>query len=57
MKKQEIQKLTEEEMADWPHHGVVKLEKPFVDPRGVIQPLVDRIMRSATMIECPRRVR
>ena len=51
MKKQEIQKLTEEEMADWPHHGVIKLEKPFVDPRGVIQPLVDRIMRSAIMIE------
>jgi len=42
---------TEEEKASWPDHGVVKLEKPFVDVRGNIQPLVDRMMKSAVMIE------
>jgi len=46
-----IQRLTSEEMAAWPAHGVVKLEKPFVDVRGKIQPLVDEMMRSAVMIE------
>jgi len=30
---------------------VVKLEKPFIDARGNIQPLVDEMMRSAVMIE------
>ncbi|MBT5940989.1 MAG: cupin domain-containing protein, partial [Rhodospirillaceae bacterium] len=35
----------------WPAHGVVKLEKPFIDARGKIQPLVDEMMRSAVMIE------
>ena len=43
--------LTEEEVASWPAHGVVKLEKPFVDVRGKIQPLVDEMMRSAVLIE------
>jgi len=43
--------LTDEEMASWPAHGVVKLEKPFEDVRGKIQPLVDEIMKSAVMIE------
>jgi dTDP-4-dehydrorhamnose 3,5-epimerase-like enzyme len=47
----EIDPLTEEEMAKWPAHGVVKLEKPFVDGRGRIQPLVDILMKSAVMIE------
>jgi quercetin dioxygenase-like cupin family protein len=47
----DIPALTEEEMANWPAHGVVKLEKPFVDVRGKIQPLVDEMMRSAVMIE------
>jgi quercetin dioxygenase-like cupin family protein len=42
--------VTEEERANWPEHGVVKLEKPFVDGRGKIQPLVDLMMRSAVMI-------
>ena len=51
MKKMEIDPLTEEEMAKWPAHGVVKLEKPFVDGRGRIQPLVDILMKSAVMIE------
>ena len=47
----DILPLTDEETAAWPAHGVVKLEKPFVDVRGKIQPLVDEMMRSAVMIE------
>ena len=46
-----IPEVTEDEKARWPHHGVGKLEKPFVDVRGKIQPLVDEMMRSAVMIE------
>ena len=46
-----VKPLTEEEKATWPAHGVVKLEKPFVDARGEIQPLVDMMMESAVMIE------
>ena len=46
-----IPEITDEERASWPAHGVVKLEKPFRDIRGEIQPLVDEIMRSAVMIE------
>ena len=42
---------TKEEMAQWPSHGVVKLENPFVDGRGSILPLVDTLMKSAVMIE------
>ena len=45
-----ISPLTEEEMKDWPKHPLVNLEKPFVDLRGSIQPLVDSIMKSAVMI-------
>ena len=45
-----ITPLTEEEMKAWPKHPLVKLEKPFVDLRGSIQPLVDSIMKSAVMI-------
>ena len=33
-----------------PDHPMVVLEKPFVDDRGEIQPLVDRLMRSAVLI-------
>ena len=43
--------ITREETAAWPGHGVVKLEKPFVDSRGKIQPLVDLMMKSAVLIE------
>jgi len=50
MTKQKTEPLTEEEMAEWPEHGVVKLEKPFVDVRGNIQPLVDTMMKSVVMI-------
>ena len=45
-----IAPLTEEEMKYWPKHPLVNLEKPFVDLRGSIQPLVDSIMKSAVMI-------
>ena len=43
--------VTNEEKAQWSEHGVVKLEKPFVDSRGAIQPLVDMMMKSAVMID------
>ena len=43
--------VTSEERATWPDHGLVNLEKPFVDSRGEIQPLVDLMMRSAVLIE------
>lgn len=45
-----IDPLTEEEKALWPDHPLVDLEKPFVDDRGAIQPLVDMMMKSAVMI-------
>lgn len=46
-----IDPVTDEEKATWPPHPMVSLEKPFVDVRGAIQPLVDRMMKSAVMIE------
>ena len=46
-----ITPLTDEEMRDWPKHPLVNLDKPFVDLRGSIQPLVDSIMKSAVMIQ------
>ena len=51
MASSKITPLTEEEMRDWPKHPLVNLEKPFVDLRGSIQPLVDSIMKSAVMIQ------
>ena len=51
MTKLTIEPLTEQEIEMWPAHGVVKLEKPFVDGRGSIQPLVDTLMKSAVMIK------
>ena len=33
-----------------PDKEIVELENPFVDQRGEIQPLVDKIMKSAVMI-------
>ncbi len=48
----DIDPLTEEEKTTWPPFDhPVKLEKPYVDTRGSIQPLVDRLMKSAVMIE------
>jgi len=43
--------ITDKERATWPSHGIIKLEKPFVDKRGSIKPLVDIMMRSAIIIE------
>ena len=45
-----INPLTEEEIKKWPTKPLVDLEKPFVDNRGSIQPLVDTLMKSAVMI-------
>ncbi len=50
MNPSKIPPLTEEEMKGWPKNPLVNLEKPFVDLRGSIQPLVDSIMKSAVMI-------
>ena len=50
MGKNDIDPLTEEEKASWPKDPMVGLEKPFVDARGAIQPLVDEMMKSAVMI-------
>ena len=43
----DIDPVTEEEKATWPTEPLVELEKPFVDVRGAIHPLVDRLMKSA----------
>ena len=51
MVKLDIDPVTNEEEKDWPGEVIVPLEKPFVDGRGAIQPLVDKIMKSAVMIE------
>ena len=51
MSNETLRPVTSEERATWPEHGLVKLEKPFVDSRGEIQPLVDLMMRSAVLIE------
>jgi quercetin dioxygenase-like cupin family protein len=51
MVKNDIDAVTEEEKASWPTEAMVGLEKPLVDARGAIQPLVDEIMKSAVMIE------
>ncbi|SRR5258708_5321820 len=45
-----IRPLTEEEKKTWPKDIIVSLEKPFVDERGEIQPLVDLMMESAVVI-------
>lgn len=48
----DIEPVTEEEKLSWPPFDkVVKLEKAFTDARGTIQPLVDRLMKSAVLIE------
>ena len=51
MSSSKINPLTLMEMEQWPSSPLVNLEKPFVDARGSIQPLVDLMMRSAVMIE------
>lgn len=48
----DIEPVTEEEKLSWPPFDtVVKLDKAHVDARGSIQPLVDRLMKSAVLIE------
>ena len=47
----DIEPVTEKEKATWPTEPLVELEKPFVDVRGAIHPLVDRLMKSAVLIE------
>ncbi|NQU57167.1 MAG: hypothetical protein HQ513_08025, partial [Rhodospirillales bacterium] len=51
MSEPDIDPVTEEERLSWPDQAIVPLEKPFVDGRGAIQPLVDRMMKSAVVIE------
>lgn len=46
----QIDPVTEDEKATWPEGPLVELEPPFVDVRGAIHPLVDRIMKSAVLI-------
>lgn len=46
-----IEPVTEDEKATWPKEPLVSLENPFVDIRGAIHPLVDRVMKSAVLIE------
>ena len=47
----EVDPVTENEKSLWPSKPLVDLQKPFVDKRGSIQPLVDLMMKSAVMIE------
>ena len=51
MKNDKLTAVTDKEKATWPEHGLVKLERPFVDDRGSIKPLVDTLMKSAVLIE------
>ena len=51
MGKDTIDPLTEEEKISWPKQPKVAQAKPFTDVRGVLQPLVDEMMKSAVMIE------
>jgi quercetin dioxygenase-like cupin family protein len=47
----QIDPLTEAEKASWPTEVVITLDRPFIDVRGTLQPLVDRLMKSAVLIE------
>ena len=51
MKPVKLIPITKEEMDSWPSEPLVKLQNPFIDRRGSIQPLVDLMMQSAVMIE------
>ena len=46
-----IDPITNAEKELWPKNPLISLEKPFVDERGNIQPLVDCMMKSAILIE------
>jgi len=43
--------ISENKNSLWPDQHLINLEKPFVDDRGSIQPLVDEMMKSAVLIE------
>jgi len=45
-----IRPLTQAEIKDFPAGVIVKMPEPFVDDRGIIQPLVDENMSSAVLI-------
>ena len=45
------EEISENNDSIWPDQYLVNLEKPFVDGRGTIQPLVDQMMKSAVLIE------
>ncbi len=45
------EELSENKNLLWPDEYLVNLEKPFVDDRGSIQPLVDQMMKSAVLIQ------
>lgn len=45
-----IKPVTDEERSGWPKTVKIALEKPFVDGRGAIQPLVDVPMESCVLI-------
>ena len=45
-----IRPVTGSESQQWPKEVIVRLESPFVDPRGAIQPLVDLPMESCVLI-------
>ncbi len=42
--------LMDDDPTRWPKEPLVALERPHVDDRGAIQPLVDLMMRSAVLI-------
>ncbi len=45
------EEISENSDSLWPDQYLVNLEKPFVDNRGSIQPLVDKMMKSAVLIQ------
>ena len=47
----DVSPVTDEERLNWPDQIIVPLERPFVDKRGLIQPLVDQMMKSAVLID------
>ena len=48
---EKVSPISEEEKNYWPKKIIVDLEKPFTDERGVLQPLVDTMMKSAVLIQ------
>lgn len=49
--KKVIRPVDKDESKSWPDSVIVSLEKPFVDARGQIRPLVDLTMESCVLIE------